>query len=269
MVIIMARRVMIPANARDAIAGWPAKSGGKVSPLTPERFISVPMAMAASHSTAQVHTTHFGTSFISSRSRNLSLFLRNRISFMRSSNASLMLSSFSKIRSRCYLLGPCACGKSFHLVGWPNTLSEKRTPGGDHGGNAPPEYKPRLQQKLGCAGFLAEPLDSAPDPGSSADTEAPGHRGDGPDEFFCRFFFAKFFGAHAHPKLRAAGEVGGQIQMHGAQSRERLAKLELFGGARFAFGELCVEPALVVGRNGLDVLLRDHAFCSGMQIVCT
>src|SRR6266478_9222671 len=109
MLIIMATRVMIPANARDAIAGWPAKAGGKVSPLTPERFISVPKAMATSHSTTQVQISHFGTIFISSRKRNLSLFLRNRISFMRSSNASLMRSSFSKVLSRLWLLGPCAC----------------------------------------------------------------------------------------------------------------------------------------------------------------
>jgi hypothetical protein len=36
----------------------------RVSPLTPERFISVPMAMAASHSTTQVHTTHFDFYFL-------------------------------------------------------------------------------------------------------------------------------------------------------------------------------------------------------------
>src|ERR1700757_733369 len=256
MAITIATTVMIPANARDANTGWPAKSGGNVSPLTPERLISVPMAMATSHNTTQVQINHFGTILISSRKRNRSLFLRNRISFMRSSNASLMLSSFVPARLVRLLK------ESFCLARLRHTFIGKRSPRGDHRGNAPPQDEARLQQKLWRAGFLAEPLDPAPDPGRGADTEGPGHRGDGPYEFLRRFFFAKFFGAHAHEKLRAAGEVGGQIEMYGPQRGERFAKLGLFGAAGFAFGQMCLEPLFVVGRNRFHVLLRDQFFCA-------
>src|SRR5258708_566848 len=190
---------MIPPKARDANTGWPDISGGNVCPLTPERLISVPMAKASSHKTTQVQTTHFGTIFISSRKRNRSLFLRNRISFMRSSNASLMLSSFSKILSLANL-------RLWQLLGR-DAFFPQSGPRGNHWGNAPPENEAGLENQFRCAGFTAEPFDTVPDPRRCGYAKRPGNGSDGPDEFLGGFFFSELFGAHTHAELSAAGEV--------------------------------------------------------------
>src|SRR5258708_20399992 len=154
MAVIAETAVMIPPKARDANTGWAGMWGGKVCTLTPERLISVPMAKASSHKTTQVQTTHFGTIFISSRKRNRSLFLRKRINFMRSSNASLMLSSFSGILSLANL-------RLLQLLGR-DAFFTQGGPRGDHWRHAPPEYKAGLENQFWSAGGLAKPLDAAP-----------------------------------------------------------------------------------------------------------
>src|SRR5258707_9630363 len=105
------------------------------------------MANASSHKTTQVQTTHFGTTLISSRKRNRSLFLRNRISFMRSSNASLMLSSFSRILSLANL--------RLRQLLWRNALFPQSGPGSNHWGDAPPENEAGLENQFWSAGGLA------------------------------------------------------------------------------------------------------------------
>src|SRR6266404_4971625 len=133
------------------------------------------MAIAASHSTTQVQTSHLGTIFTSSRKRNRSLFLRKRISFMRSSNASLMLSSFSRILSLANLQLRQLLGR--------DALFPQSGPRGNHWGHAPPENEAGLENQFRCAGFTAEPFDTVPDPRRSDYAQRPGNGSDGPDEF--------------------------------------------------------------------------------------
>src|SRR6266851_4175934 len=221
------------------------------------------MAMARSHKTTQVHTSHFGTIFISSRKRNRSFFLRKRINFMRSSNASLMLSSFSENLSRHpFARSTRSQKKLIGLVFLCHVSAGKRSPCSDHRGHAPPENESSLQNQFWRAGCVAEPLHPMPDQRRGGNTEYPGDRGDGPDEFPGGPFFAEFFGPHAYTELGAAGEITRQIYVDCAQRGERFGELELFGGAGLTIGEMRVEPFRVVERQRLDVLLRDQFFCA-------
>src|SRR5438477_4690334 len=220
----------------------------------PDRFTSTPIATAASHRSTHIQISHFGMIFTSSRNNIRSFFLRKRINLMRSLNASLMLSSFSKFLS---LIDHSSTQASFRLLWLLHALAGQRCPRGDHWRYAPPQRKTSLQQQFRRANGLAEPFNSMPYPRSGRNAQRPRNRGNRPHEFSCRFFFAKFFSAHAHPELRAAGETRRHLQIHGAQSGKRFPEVLPFGRAGFAFGEVRLEPLLVLGGKGFHVLLGD------------